>query len=168
MDVRFVRPFVAAIHTVFKTMLNTEVQIGTPHATIESGNRADVSSVIGFSGQATGCVVLSFPSEVACKVASAFASIPLDEKHPDFSDAIGELANMVAGNAKKDFSGMQVNISLPNVIVGKDHIVTRSRMFPRVVFPCSCDLGDFEIKVAVKAEQVGSSAAGAMAAASAG
>ncbi len=155
MDVRFINPFVSAISAVFKTMVNTDVRVGKPYVMTEAGTRADISGVIGFSGDASGCVVLSFPTEVACKAASAFAGTPIDEKHPDFSDAIGELANMVAGNAKKDFTGMRVSISLPSVIIGKNHTVSGSKAAPRLVIPCETAFGGFEVEVAVVVEKPG-------------
>jgi chemotaxis protein CheX len=147
MDVRFINPFVTAIQSVFKTMVSTEVQIKKPYMKSEVVASADVSGVIGFSGDASGCVVLSFPKDVACKAASAFAGVEIDENHPDFADAVGELANMIAGNAKKDFVGMNVSISLPSVILGADHVVSQSRTCPRLVIPCGTALGSFYVEV---------------------
>lgn len=147
MDVRFINPFISATTAVFRTMVHMEVTVRKPHMITEPGTRSDVSGVIGFSGDASGCVVLSFPTDVACQAASAFAGVPIDESHPDFSDAIGELVNMVAGNAKKDFVGMNVSISLPSVIVGKGHTVSSSKICPRLVLPCETVCGPFEVEV---------------------
>jgi len=149
MDVRFIKPFVVAIRRVFETMVHTKTSVGKPTVRTEATSVHDVSGVIGFSGDAVGCVVLSFPSEVACKVATAFAGEEIDEKHPDFADAIGELANMVAGNAKTEFSGMNISISLPSVVTGKNHTVSQSRQAPRIVIPCETDLGSVFIEVAM-------------------
>jgi chemotaxis protein CheX len=149
MDVRFINPFIAAINNVFKTMLNTGVTIGKPmlkNAVLES---ADVSGVIGLSGDVQGCVVLSFPRLVARKVAPTFASTDLDIGHPDFADAIGELANMVAGNAKKDFTGYKVSISLPSVITGAGHSVSQSKASPFLIIPCETAMGPFNVEVAL-------------------
>jgi chemotaxis protein CheX len=85
--------------------------------------------------------VLSFSFDVAGKVASSFAGVEIDAKHPDFADAIGELANMIAGNAKAQFKGMKVSISLPSVITGKEHTVSQSRALPRVLIPFETSLG---------------------------
>jgi len=148
-DVRFINPFILAIAAVFKTMVHMDVKVRKPHAVTDPGTRADVSGVIGFSGDASGCVVLSFPTPVACQVASAFAGVPMDEQHPDFSDAIGELANMVAGNAKKDFEGMSISISLPSVIIGQGHMVSGLRACPRLAIPCETPCGVFEVEVAM-------------------
>lgn len=147
MDVQYINPFVLSIKSVFETMVGVKVQVGKPELKNENTSSADVSGVIGFSGDAAGCVVLCFPMDVACKIASAFAGMDIDEHHPDFADAIGELANMVAGAAKKEFHGMNVSISLPSVITGKRHVVSQSRMFPHIVIPCETDLGPTYVEI---------------------
>ena len=149
MDVQYVNPFVLAIKRVFETMVRTTVKVGKPYVKNDNCATADVSGVIGFSGDAAGCVVLSFPGEVAAKAASAFAGIAITDEHPDFADAVGELANMVAGNAKKEFHGMNISISLPSVIIGKSHVVSLSQAAPRIVIPCETEYGPVYVEVAM-------------------
>ncbi len=149
MDVKFVNPFISAITNVFETMLNTKVKVGKPILKTADLVSAEVSGIIGLSGDVQGCVVLSFPGDVACKVASAFAGVDLTTDHPDFTDAVGELANMVAGNAKKDFDGYNTSISLPSVIIGPGHTVSQSKSSPFLVIPCDTDLGVFNVEVAI-------------------
>jgi chemotaxis protein CheX len=86
-------------------------------------------------------------------VASVFAGVDIGEGHPDFADAIGELANMVAGNAKKDLHGMKLGISLPSVVLGKEHVISQSRTAPRLVIPCDVDYGRFFVEVAMRVEK---------------
>ncbi len=154
MDVRFINPFIAAIKNVFSTMVKTDVTIGKPMIRPGDHRSADVSGVIGLSGDVAGAVVLSFPKEVACRLASAFAGTELTVDDEDFTDAIGELANMVAGNAKKDLSGFSVSISLPSVIVGAGHTVSQSaKAGPQLVIPCQSPFGPFEVEVAMVAKK---------------
>lgn len=150
MDVRFINPFIASTKTVFKTMVATEITIGKPYIIQPNAEHAaDVSAVIGMSGDATGCVVLSLPMATACNAASKFAGLTLTRDHPDFSDALGELANMVAGQAKARFDGLNVSISLPSVIIGSEHVVSQSKAKPRLALPCTSELGDFTVEVAL-------------------
>lgn len=154
MDIRYINPFVAAVKNVFHTMLNTDVHIGKPYVKTDSTTSSDVSGIIGFSGDAAGCVVISFPMEVACKAASVFANREVTSDHPDFADAIGEIANIIAGNAKKDFEGVQICISLPSVIIGEGHCVSKSNTSPRLVIPCDTSLGNFYVEVGMKVENL--------------
>jgi len=150
MDIRFINPFVAAVKKVFKTMVATDVSIGKPTINLpEQVPTADVSAVIGLSGDCVGCVVLSLPMSTAQEAASKFAGVALTPENPDFSDALGELANMVAGQAKAQFEGLNVSISLPSVIIGQKHIVSQSRHQPRLSIPCNSQLGGFWVEVAM-------------------
>ena len=147
MDVRFINPFLKSLCNTYETMCNLSVTVGSPELKTDDNPRSDVSSVIGFSGDAAGCVVLHYSFDIASKVASAFAGIEIDPDHPDFADAIGELANMVAGGAKSKFKGLDISISLPNVIVGKNHNVSASKSSPRIVIPCTTSQGTFQMEV---------------------
>lgn len=150
MDVKYINPFVSSICNTFETMCKLKVTIGKPELKTNDEPRTDVSSIIGFSGDAAGCVVIHFTFETASTVASAFAGIEITPEHPDFADAIGELANMVAGGAKAKFNGLNIGISLPNVIVGKDHNVSASKSSPRVVLPCETSAGSFFVEIGME------------------
>lgn len=152
MDARYVNAFVLSTTNLFETMVGMSVKILKPFVKKESSTGNFVSGVIGFSGDATGSVVLCLPKNLAVKVASAFAGQDLDVDHPDFADAIGEMANMIAGGAKQHFEGMDVSISLPSVIIGEDHTVSISRHFPTVVIPCETEAGTFHVEVEIKEE----------------
>ena len=149
MDVRFINPFVKSICNTFETMCGLKVTVGEPQLKTSDDPKTDVSGVIGFSGDAAGSVVLNFSFETASKIATAFAGVEISPEHPDFADAIGELANMVAGGAKGQFKELSIGISLPNVIVGHNHNVSASRTTPRIVIPCTTDAGTVQVEVAM-------------------
>lgn len=150
MDVRYINPFIESVCNTMKTMCSLEVTVGKPSVKIDDDPGADVSSVIGFSGDAAGSLVLHFRFETASMIASAFAGMEITPEHADFADAIGELANMIAGGAKAKFDGLMVNISLPNVIVGRDHTVSASKSTPRLVIPCRTDAGTFQMEMGME------------------
>lgn len=153
MDVRYINAFVGSIQNVFKTMLQIDVEFAKPAIKDSIESRADVSAVIGFSGDASGIVVLAFSNEVAISAASKFAGVDMDTQHSDFPDALGELANMVAGGAKANFEGLDVSISLPSVITGKGHEVLNSKSHPSLLIPCKCSLGEFGVEVAMRVDK---------------
>ena len=73
----------------------------------------------------------------------------MTEEHEDFADALGELANVVAGQAKAKLDGFDISISLPSVIVGKTHVILNSKQRPRLALPCDSHLGPFTVEVAM-------------------
>ncbi len=153
MDVRYVNPFIKSVRNVFGTMLSVDVTFDKPHARSPDDPSDDVSGIIGFSGDATGAVVVSFPRDTAGRVVTRFAGVELGIDDADFSDAIGELANMIAGGAKSEFEGLDISISLPSVIIGKRHELGSSATHPHLVIPCRSELGAFQVSVTMKVEE---------------
>lgn len=149
MDVRYINPFVAAVNRLFKTMLGGQVIISKPVLKAHHETTGDVSAIIGLSGDATGCVALCFPMSTAVKAASKFAGVDMDVDHEDFPDALGELANMVAGQAKAELEGLELGISLPSVVIGNEHVVLQSKKKPRLCIPCDSTFGRFTVEVAM-------------------
>lgn len=158
MDVRYINPFITSVKHVFKTMLQTDVMVSRPHVRERDEAFADVSAVIGLSGDASGAVVLSFPLQTSCKVASTFAGMEMTPESEDFSDALGELANMVTGHAKANMEGLNLSISLPSVVVGKEHMISQSKLARRLALPCDSTLGRFNVEVVMVVEKKNASA----------
>lgn len=146
---KLIVPFVNAVRNVFSTMVKVPTEIARPMVKQVPGPSYDVSSIIGFSGEVVGSVVVSFQLEAAKKLVAAFAQMELAVDTPDFADALGELANMIAGNAKKDL-GVKASISTPNVIVGAGHHVARLTDVPTLVVPCKTPVGEFAVEVSIK------------------
>ena len=146
---KLIVPFVNSVRAVFSTMVGVQTTVGRPTLKSHPSPSYDVSGIIGFSGDVVGSVVVSFQEQAAVKLASAFAGVELEPGTPDFADAIGELANMIAGNAKKDL-GAAANISTPNVIIGPNHSLARLSGVPCLVIPVSSPVGDFAVEVNIK------------------
>jgi len=148
-DPKLIVPAMNSVKAVFETMVKVAVQIERPTIKATPGVSYDVSGIIGLSGDLTGSIVLSFPTASATKLVSAFAGCELDPKSPEFPDAVGELANMIAGGAKKAF-GFRANISTPNVVIGAGHKIARLSDVPCVVIPCKTAMGDFAVEINIK------------------
>ncbi|MGB7569636.1 MAG: chemotaxis protein CheX [Chitinivibrionales bacterium] len=150
MDVKYVNPFIMATITLFKTMLNVDVTPEKPTLKQEPYPSYDISGIIGLSGSAQGSISISFPKIMALKIVSAMIGVELKVVGPDLTDGIGEVANIIAGNAKQNLNGLNLSISLPNVIIGKDHVITSQRGIPVVIVPFKSPLGSFSMEVALK------------------
>jgi chemotaxis protein CheX len=150
MEAQYITPFMVSIQNVFSTMLQLPVTIEEPR--LKSGTKAtyDVSGIIGMSGDVTGSIVLSFRRQTAERLVALFVGSPIDPSSDDFADAIGELVNMVSGNAKGLFKGKSVSISCPSVIMGENHNVSTSSDMPCVVIPCVTDCGELAIEIAIR------------------
>ncbi len=146
---RLITPFVTSVRNVLSTMMGTATTIGQFYLKNSSEPRHDVSGIIGFSGGVTGSVVIGMSREVAVRLVAALAGSTLEPECSDFADAIGELANMIAGGAKKDL-GVLASISMPTVIIGHNHQTAIQSGVPCVVLPCVTALGNFDVEVNIK------------------
>ncbi|MFN3166561.1 MAG: chemotaxis protein CheX [Phycisphaeraceae bacterium] len=149
MDPAYITPFVGSISNVFETMLQLPVTVGTPKVKSHGAPSYDVSGIIGMTGDVEGTIVLSFPTATAERAVALFTGTELEAAHEDFADAIGELVNMVSGGAKAQFTGKNVGISTPSVIVGNEHAVYGRKDMTTVEIPCTCDIGEFNVEVSM-------------------
>jgi chemotaxis protein CheX len=146
---KLVVPFINSVRQVFTTMVKVPTTIERPHVKVAPAPQYDVSSIIGFSGDLVGSVVVSFQKDAAVKLVSSFAGCDIDPDSPDFADAVCELANMIAGSAKKEL-GHNASITVPSVILGRGHQIARLSDVPCLVVPCKTPVGDFAVEVNIK------------------
>ncbi len=155
MDVRYVNPFIAAVKHVFKTMMEADVFVGRPCLKDGDAASSHVSAIIGFSGKAAGSVAMCFSKQTAVRVASKLAGTELSILDTtELVDALGELTNIVAGQAKAKLPNVNVAISLPRVIVGAGHRLMESATSPVLLLPCDSSLGRFSVEVTMQVRQV--------------
>ena len=149
MDVKYINPFLVAVQNVFDTMLSLPFKLGKAHIKDDPLPLYEVSGIIGLSGDVTGSVVISLSRQIACQLASALSGENLTELNDDCIDAIGEITNMIAGNAKKDFPGDHNSLSIPNVVIGR-HKVAYPKGTPIIALPCETSAGRLAIDIALK------------------
>jgi len=125
----------------------------TPYVKGEAVTQGDITGVIGFAEKTiTGSVVLSFPEDTALKLYSSMTGDNLFQINRDVEDSIGEITNIVAGGAKTELSkeGLSFHISIPSVIVGKNHSISHTIETPIVVIPFTIDKFHFSMEVSMK------------------
>ncbi len=149
MDRRYVTPFSDAIKDVFETMIEVSVTLGRPGLKKEKTPSYEVSSIIGISGEVSGSVVINLSRGTALELASGLLGEEFTDLDEDCIDAIGEIANMVAGSAKAGFPEKSTSLSVPTVIVGK-HKVNYPSAIPILSIPCDTGKGKFNVDIALK------------------
>lgn len=145
-------PFVKAVRDVFLKMANTETTVGKPFLKDNAKATYEVCGIIGFSGEITGSVTVCFSDTAALKLVEAFAGMAIERTSSDFADAIGELANMIAGSAKHQLGGA-ASISTPSVVIGHGYSISGLSKIPCIVIPCSSPFGAFAVEVCIQQKQ---------------
>ena len=150
MDVKYINPFLTAINNIFTTMIDVPLTVEKPHLKEEPAPDFEISGIIGLSGDVSGVVVLNLSEGIALQLGSCLLDEELTEVDEDCTDAIGEISNMVAGNAKNNFPNPDTSISVPSVVVGK-HKIRYPSGIPIISIPCKTDRGIFLVDIALKA-----------------
>lgn len=142
-----ITPFIESAISVFQTMLGCSAKLNGLEQLESYVVSYDITGVIGMSGSTSGDVVISFEKQVALSATEALLGGSYDTINDDVIDAVGELTNMIAGQAKAQISKSDMNLALPTVIVGRDHTIRfPSRIKPMSV-PFESDWGAFNIEV---------------------
>jgi chemotaxis protein CheX len=147
MNVAYINPFIAATTEVFATIVGCTPVRETLRVKRQAQPEYEVSGVIGLSGKAMGTIVLSLSRPVAMGVASAMLQETLSTIGPEVVDAVGELTNMIAGRAKTSLEELALSISLPSVILGRNHLIEFPSNVPALCVPFGSPLGPLCIEV---------------------
>jgi len=150
MNAKYIDPFLKASMNLFEYYLDLKIIAGAPYIKKDPSEQEDVSAIIGLAGETVGAIVLSFPRDCAIKIVSIFSK----EHHVTLSnevlDGVGELVNIIAGNAKRDLLGFKILISLPGVIVGSNYKIRWPTESPVICIPFKSEIGDFSVNVSLK------------------
>ncbi len=153
MKVEHVNAYISATKHLFDVMFSINHFERKILATnTEPEGQYEVSAVIGVTGAYSGIVVLSFTQAVAIKMVSQLAEENISTLDEDACDALGEMVNIIAGNANRELEKRGVGkltISVPTVLVGKEHRVNNPKNVPYVCIGFETDLGQFAIHVSL-------------------
>lgn len=150
MDVSYINPFIIATDNCFKTMIYTNIKPEAPQLKRFPYPAYDISGVIGLSGEAQGSVSLSFSQTTASMFVRRMLGGIESISEEDMIDGVGEIVNIIAGNAKMHLTKFNLSISLPNVIIGSNHTLAGQSGSPTIVVPFTSDLLTFIMEVSLK------------------
>jgi chemotaxis protein CheX len=132
---------------VFEKMVVRHLTQGTPIEGNAMGPRANVVATVSFAGAESGIVAFYSTKVAACEIAGALMGMDPAEMNGDMPDAIGEVANMIAGSlrTKMKDAGTPCGISIPTVTVGSDFYTKYVSDVRRIL--CPFKMGEHEIFV---------------------
>ena len=131
-------------------MLGWKIEAGESSKSKHFQSKHEISGIIGFSGALRGNMVIGMDQDFAFAVAEAFFGGTPTSIDSEVVDMVGELANMIGGNAKERLITTGVNLGLPMVICGKGHRVSFDPGSEVEILPFSCVHGAFTLEVAIR------------------
>lgn len=103
----------------------------------------ELSAVIGLTGQANGTFVFSVPVSTALEIHNRLLGFEATELNAEVRDAVGEVTNMLAGGAKARLEGLDLSISIPNLVSGMGHQIHYPTGIQPICLSFESEVGDF-------------------------
>ena len=118
---QLLEPFIAAARAALTEMAGTEVVVRAAAGTEPPQALGDVAAVVRLTSATDGYLVLGFPRRTAAALAERVLTGVVKEIDEGLiCDCVGEIANVVAGQAKALLAGTPYHFtfSLPQVVLG--------------------------------------------------
>jgi chemotaxis protein CheX len=155
-DARYVNPFIEAAINVVKQVAGVKVRRGHLSFKHEPEPSYNVSIIIGVYGFLVGQVVYSMQQEVADKlVEKMLGSAALEDDKLLLIDALGELANMITGNATGSINQNtddSLKITTPAIVTGEKLNVNLVKK-PTLVLGLVSSYGPIEISISLEEKE---------------
>ena len=118
MKEEYLNPFLAPAKRVWKSELRSSLDMVSAELVAHQFTTEDVTAVIGISGKVQGNVLYGFSKETADAAIRIMLGEEKDASGELALSALGELANMITGNAATDLAsaGYPCSISPPVMI----------------------------------------------------
>jgi chemotaxis protein CheX len=153
MKVENINPFIESVTETFTSMLDCPVTVGKPSVTEDDDGANDIIGVIGLTGTAKGIVAIKFPTQTAMDAVGKMVGVKFKDIDSSIIDGVGELINIIAGNAKVKFRGQRISLSLPTVVRGNMYKLNNLTGAVFLTLPFDSSVGKFDILVSFKATE---------------
>jgi chemotaxis protein CheX len=152
MDVKLINPFIEATLHVLSSLAFTSATAGKPYLKKDQLARGDVSGIVGLSGEARGTISVSFSEQSILSIVSNMFGEPVTEINDEVKDAVGEILNIVSGQARQKLEAMGRSLrgAIPTVITGKDHTISHITRQPIIAVPFETQNGHFTVEVCIE------------------
>jgi chemotaxis protein CheX len=137
-----------ATQEIFQSMLMSEARPSAPLVSRSNIFTDSVSGLVGLAGNYRGMLAIHVPNDVAMSITSKFLFMDVEEINDDVKDAIGELANMLAGSVKSMLTetGTGLKLAIPSAIAGTKYEVECLADGEGVIVPFNIDEGEFLVE----------------------
>jgi len=147
-NVQIAKAFIAAANNILSTMANITPTVGTPFVKKDHTALGEFSAIIGVTGEHKGSICVTFTREGAISVVQAMLGDDIEDIEGDAVDTVGEIANMVSGQARAALAekGVVLQGSTPTIITGEQHRITHMSKSPVICIPFTMPGGTFTVE----------------------
>jgi len=148
-DQRFIEAFKSSAASVLGSMAFTQATAGVHYVKQDEQSTGDVSAIVGLTGQWEGSLSVSFAEACICGVVGNMFGEEIPAINDEVEDAVGELTNIISGDARRRIAELGVIIegAVPLVVAGKGHRVRHMTSAPIWAIPFATPVGGFVIEL---------------------
>lgn len=145
----FTEHLVNATIDVFNTMIMLEATAGRPLPERATAFQSSVSALLGLSGDLKGMLCIHCPEQGARAITASLLGMEVEELNEDVNDAMGELANMVAGGLKTQLTaaGKSLELSIPTAIAGDSYSINSLAAAEFITIPFAVEDWQFLVEL---------------------
>jgi chemotaxis protein CheX len=151
MNVQYINPFVAGAFSVLEMVLGNKPTKGELRMQPNTFTSQQCNVVCGVTGHVQGHVIYGMSLTTADRIASTMLGEPIKVFDQLAASAIGELGNMISGNAMQMLSetGWICDITPPTIIRGQNvNICTIT--IPAIIIPITLDQGELCVTIGLQ------------------
>ena len=153
MNVKYINPFLEAAYNVIKTMAKIELKPVRPFLRNSKKVYGSVRAKVEFKGNTEqGTLVVGFDTTLILGILYRMFGEKLTTIDQNAYDAVGELTNMIGGqaNAILEKSGLNIKQEPPQVIQEPGYIEHKVPPEKVMVIPLSCPVGKLYVEVSLE------------------
>jgi chemotaxis protein CheX len=146
MKVKYINPLLESTLSVLSTMAMVEAKMGKPSVKQGSNTLGDITGMIDLSGaDANGSLAISFSQAAILDITNKMLGEKITTIDDTVIDAVGEITNMITGNAKRIYAeqGIDFNLTQPSTTLGYDLPLNHSVTGDIILLPFTTDAGKF-------------------------
>lgn len=151
MKAEYVNSFYKATLDVLKLMLDLEVKQGVVSVVEGLIPSKEANVIIGVTGDLKGSILFSFPEDMTLEMVYIMSGMRMDSIDNFVSSALGEVANIIGGNALNNLSKVNYacDIVPPQILIGRYESVSMANE-KAIRIPLITKIGEFDITIYLK------------------
>ena len=154
MKAEYVNSFYQATTDVFQLMLDVQTERGTLRLLEDMVLSKDASVILGVTGDLRGTILFTFPKDMVLEMVKIMSGMEMAEIDSFVSSAIGEVANIIGGNAVTILANHNYicDIATPQVLVGEYKSLSIGNE-KSLLLPLITPIGEFDIALFLKEKE---------------
>lgn len=148
MRAEYINSFYKATQDVFQLMLDLEVKKNDIKVVEDMVSSKDANAILGVTGDLQGSILFSFTKEMTLEMVNIMSGMSMSEIDNFVSSALGEVANIIGGNAITILSSYNYicDIVPPQIFIGQYKSISMANK-KALQLTLATDIGEFDISI---------------------